>query len=128
MKELTEKQREERQRRAYEARESIQPRDILRMKCDYADESLFRVPMKSGDCLVCSQPYDKLNDKPMEPVKAGEVLEMWCSAIIVKCNGYGRFVDYEFYCDRIRHTVIINGPDAQELEKVVAYCDGAVKS
>ena len=121
MKELTEKQRAVRQRKAWEARESIQPRDIVRMKCTYADESLFRVPMKNGGYLMCLQPYDRLFDRPMELVKAGDVLEMWCSAIIVKSNGYGRFVDYEFYCERIQRTVTINGPDAQALEKVSAY-------
>lgn len=38
--------------------------------------------------------------------------------VLVGCNGYGRFVDYEFYLEIANHTVIINGPNAQALKGV----------
>ena len=118
---LTEKQKDEIQRRAYENRECIQPRDTVVMICTEADDEDCQFKLKSGDVLWCEQPVNKLTGEPMEKIVKGEKIRMWCSEVIVASNGRGRFVDYRFKPERMWNTVLINGPDAQALEVIKRF-------
>lgn len=109
------------QKVAYQARESIRPRDVKVMVCADADDAYCYFYFPSGNKLVCEQPYNRISGKPMEPIKKGDRIEMRCCQIRISSNGYGLFVDYDFKSDRMFDTVRINGADAQALETVEKY-------
>lgn len=113
MRELSEKEHRNQQRAAWEKRESIQPRDRLVIRCTrvlrFGGKSCCAFRLKSGGELICEQPEDK-------PVHRGENVVIWCTGVIVKANGYGRYVDYHFQgWNHKLGELIINGPDAQAL-------------
>ena len=108
---MTEQEMKNRQRRAYENRDSILPRDVLYMTCSDADSQYARFAMPS-DTLTISQ-------SGKEIIRKGERVKITCASQIIKANGYGLFVDYEFFVYETGGTVIINGPDAQSLVRTV---------
>ena len=103
------------QRRAYENRDAILPMDKLRIRCT-------GVTKYSGGEVIAE--FYLPNDGPlwMKPpegmeIKTGDVVTLMCIAQRVSANGYGLFVDYRFNVEGWSKTCIINGPDAQSLEK-----------
>lgn len=104
---MTEQEIRERQRRAYENRDNIVPRDILYMVCTDANSqhAMFEMP---GGTLTISQAGQEI-------IRKGERVKITCTGQIIKANGYGLFVDYEFTVYATGGSVIINGPDAQSL-------------
>jgi hypothetical protein len=108
---MTEQETKDRQRRAYENRDSILPRDVLYMTCSDANTqfAMFEMP---GDTLTIRQ-------SGKEIIRKGERVKITCTSQIIKANGYGLFVDYEFTVYETGGTVIINGPDAQSLVRTV---------
>lgn len=132
---LSEKQQEKRQREAYEARESIMPGDVISLVVKEAhirtsdkprnDSDLIdvyvdvRFALRSGQTLYCENRMRMQAGTIVKcPFKAGMKVPIRCSKIMIGHNGYGLFVDYEFYSNELDHRVIINGPDAQALEVV----------
>lgn len=107
MKQLTEQEQEARQKKAYENRECIQPGDVLGLRCCAAGKATAQFHLESGD-LVCCQ-------GPGKALKKGDVLRLTCTAMTTGKNGYGPFVDYVFHAEETGHSVIINGPDAQQI-------------
>ena len=69
------------------------------------EHAMFEMP---GGTLTISQ-------RGPEIIRKGEHVRITCTSQIIKANGYGLFVDYEFTVYETGGSVIINGPDAQSL-------------
>lgn len=108
---MNEQEMKERQQRAYDNRDSILPRDVLYMKCSDANSQYARFEMP-GDTLTISQNGNEI-------IRKGERVKITCTSQIIKANGYGLFVDYEFRVYETGGNVIINGPDAQSLVRTM---------
>lgn len=108
MKQASEKEQEQRQRRAYENRECVQPGDVLSLRCSRADEMTAGFRLPGGGNLISPQ-------EPGAELKKGDTLHLSCTAATIGENGYGRFVDYVFEARETGHRIILNGPDAQAL-------------
>ncbi len=108
---MNEQEMKERQQRAYDNRDSILPRDTLSMVCSDASSEYARFKMPS-ETLTISQGGKEI-------IRKGERVKITCASQIIKANGYGLFVDYEFTVYETGGTVIINGPDAQSLVRTV---------
>lgn len=108
---MTEQEMKDRQQRAYENRDSILPGDVLYMTCSDANTqfAMFELP---GGTLTTGQSGNEIFRK-------GERVKITCTSQIIKANGYGLFVDYEFAVYETGGTVIINGPDAQSLVRTL---------
>ena len=108
---MNEQEMKERQQRAYDNRDSILPRDTLSMVCSDASSEYARFKMP-GETLTISQGGKEI-------IRKGERVKITCTSQIIKANGYGLFVDYEFAVHETGGTVTINGPDAQSLVRTV---------
>ena len=108
---MTEQERKDRQQRAYENRDSILPRDVLYMTCTDANSQHAFFDLPSGTLPISQQ--------GSEIIRKGDCVKITCASQIIKANGYGLFVDYEFTVYETGISVIINGPDAQSLVRTV---------
>lgn len=104
---LSEQEQAQRQRRAYENRDSILPGDVLYMTCSEADSQYARFDLPGG-MLTISQSGSEI-------IRKCERVKITCTRQIIEANGYGLFVNYEFAVYETGGSVIINGPDAQSL-------------
>ena len=107
MKQISEKEWEARQKWAYENRDSIQPGDLLHLKCTEADRQTAAFALPHSTLTTCQEPGKAINK--------GDIVRLRCTAAALGRNGYGPFVDYVFHLEETGHTVRINGPEAQEL-------------
>ena len=108
---MTEQERKDRQQRAYENRDSILPRDVLYMTCTDANSQHAFFDLPDGKLPI--------SQRGSEIIRKGERVKITCTSQVVKANGYGLFVDYEFTVHETGCEIIINGPDAQSLVRTV---------
>lgn len=106
----SEKELIRRQTQAYKNRESLQPRDVLRMLCTGSNELYAEFKLRSQK-LVLDQGRSKR-------FKAGQYVDLTCDGVYIGVNGYGRFVDYIFSIVDYDNPVRIAGYDAHCLPRV----------
>ena len=114
---MTEKQRKERQRKAYENRDAILPRDVLLLKCTRIDDEMAWFDFPEG-ALGTRRHHDGNSVREPLDINVGDSVRLFCYEQSVQANGYGLFVDYTFGVEEAGEKFIINGPDAQTLERL----------
>ena len=107
---MNEKELRDRQRRAYENRDMVQPGDILILRCTgirtgCATESYAVFPLPDGELVI--------DQSLKSPILKGESVSFRCTEQSVKANGYGPFVDYRFTVEKTGGSCIIDGANAQ---------------
>ncbi len=107
---MNEKELQDRQRRAYENRDMVQPGDILILRCTgirtgCATESYAVFPLPDGELVI--------DQSLKSPIFKGESVSFRCTEQSVKANGYGPFVDYRFTVEKTGGSCIIDGANAQ---------------
>lgn len=107
---MTEKELRERQRRAYENRDAVQPGDIFTLRCGktskgVAVEGYALFPLQEGELA--------LEQIPGKPIEQGELVSFRCEEQTVKANGYGLYVDYRFTVEKTGGSCVIDGANAQ---------------
>ncbi len=100
---------EARQRKAYENRDSILPGDRLLIQVSGVTDDAVELKMKYSSLWI--------DQTKKDPLKPGQTLTLYCYEQRIARNGLGLFVDYQFALEDLG-VVIINGPDAQRLQKL----------